>query len=84
MLRKTMLALTAIAALGLTATASTGEAHAKKGWHKGHGWHHKHKGWGWKHRHWHHGHGFRFYVPAVGPDCFKVYRYGRIRVVCSY
>lgn len=81
MLRTSMLALAAVAALGLTATAST-DAFAKKGWHKGHGWHHKHKGH--KFHHWRHRHGFRFYVPVIGPDCVKIRRYGRIRVVCYY
>jgi len=81
MLRNSMLALAAIAALGLTATTST-DAFAKKGgWKKG-GWHLKHKGGHFKHVGY--GYGFRIHVPAIAPDCVQVRRYGRIRVVCYY
>ena len=65
MLRKTILALAASAAIGVTALPAT-EASAHWGWHRGghhYGWHrhyrwHRHYGWhhhyGWYrwHRHW--------------------------------
>jgi hypothetical protein len=79
MIRKSLLALAAVAALGLTA-ASTTDALAKKG---GGGF----KGGGWHHHHNHHGfrRGFRvgFYAPYQ--ECVKVItRRGNVKVICTY
>lgn len=85
MLRKSMIALAAVAALGLTAVAST-DALAKGG-KGGFGW----KGGGFHH---HHGYGLRrgisvgFYGPAYYAPSYDCYRVitprGRIKLVCSY
>ena len=81
MIRKSILALAAVAALGLTAAGSTDALAKGKGGHHGGGWH--------KHHHHHHGghhwrRGFRigFYAPAY-EECYKVVtRRGRIKLVC--
>lgn len=67
MLRKTILALAATAAIGVTTLPATdASAHWYGGWHRGghhygwhrhHGWHrhngwHRHYGWYRGHRHW--------------------------------
>ena len=76
MIRKTLLGLTAIAALGAAALAPT----SASAW----GFHH---GWG----HWGHGWGYGFYGPGFvnyDSDCYlvkKIYRSGAVRYVrvCS-
>lgn len=85
MIRKSILALAAIAALGTAAVATSSDAAAKKGgWH---GHHHHHHG----HGHHHHGHGHRhfrigFYAPAYyAPTCYRVITpYGYVRKICRY
>ena len=75
MIRKTLLGLTAIAALGAAALAPTSAS----------AWGFKHHGWG------HHGYGFGFYGPgyvSYASDCYrvkKVYRSGAVRIfrVCE-
>ena len=70
MLRKTILALAALAAVGITALPATeASAHWNLGWHHHYGWYHhgwhRHYGWhryGWAHRHYgwyHHRHWYR-------------------------
>ncbi|MGE3148796.1 MAG: hypothetical protein AB7K04_06985 [Pseudorhodoplanes sp.] len=64
MIRKTILALSAIVAMGAAALAPTS---ASAGWHKG---------WHGHHHHW--GHGFRvgFYTPYVyGGSCYTVKKF---------
>ena len=73
MIRKTLLGLTAIAALGAAALAPTSAS----------AWGFKH------HHHWGHGHGFGlgFYGPgyvSYASDCYlvkKVYRSGAVRMI---
>jgi hypothetical protein len=64
MLRKTILALAALTAVGVAALPSTeASAHWNRGWHHHYGWYHhgyRHVGWhrhyGWyHHRHWYRG-----------------------------
>lgn len=77
MIRKSILALTAIAALGTVALAPTSaSAWGYKGW-----------GGGWGHHHHFHGVGFGFYGPRyidVGPSCYyvkRINRHGNVRLV---
>jgi hypothetical protein len=77
MIRKSILALAAIAAIGGATIATSSDAAAKKG------------GWHGHHHHHHFGHrGFRvgFYgAPAYYGNCFKVItRRGYLKTVCSY
>jgi len=67
MIRKTVLALTAIAALGTAALAPT----SASAWGFKGGWH--------GHHHHHHGIGFGFYGPSyvVASDCYWVKRYNK-------
>jgi hypothetical protein len=76
MIRKSILALTAIATLGAAALAPTSaSAWGKGGWHHGHGW----------------GHGFGFYGAGYGvsyvdvvPSCYyvkKINRFGAVRMI---
>jgi hypothetical protein len=82
MIRKTILAIAAVAALGAVATTDA----SAKGW-KGGGFHkggiHFGFGHGYRHhRHW--GPRVTFYAPAYN-DCYKVVtRRGRVKLVCSY
>lgn len=82
MIRKSMLALAAIATLGTAALAPTSASALtiKLG-----------SGWGWGHHHHHFGHGYGFYGPryVYGGDCYfvkRVNKYGVVRLVrvCSY
>lgn len=70
MFRKTILALAAVATLGVGAIATTSEASAKP-W-KGGGWHGHHGHWGggpfWGPR-------FGFYGVGYGGDCYWVKRF---------
>lgn len=81
MLRKSVLALAAIAALGATAVSSTDALAKKPGGWKGGGWHHHHQ-----HPHF----GWRFFGPRVGlyaptQECVKVItRRGIVKVICTY
>jgi hypothetical protein len=86
MIRKTLLGLTAIAALGAAALAPT----SASAWGYNHGWGH----WGhWGHHyHWNHhyhwGYGFGPSYVHYNPDCYlvkKLYRSGAVRYarVCS-
>ena len=78
MIRKSILALTAIATLGTVALAPTSaSAWGYKGW-----------GGGWGHHHHFHGvGGFGFYGARyvdVGPSCYyvkRINRYGNVRLV---
>ena len=80
MIRKSILALTALTALGAAALAPTSASALtiKGGW----GW-----GGGWGHHHHFHGVGFGFYGPRyidVGPSCYyvkRINRYGNVRLV---
>jgi hypothetical protein len=76
MIRKSILALAAIATLGAAALAPTSaSAWGKGGWHHGHGW----------------GHGFGFYGAGYGvsyvdvvPSCYyvkKINRFGAVRMI---
>lgn len=69
MIRKSILALTALAALGTAALAPTSaSAWGFKG------------GWGWGHHHHFHGVGLGFYGPRYvefAPSCYYVKRYNR-------
>ena len=80
MMRKSILALAAIAALGLTtATATDALAKGKGGW-KGGGWHKHHHHHGG--RHWRRGFRVAFYAPAYD-ECVRVITpRGRIKIVC--
>jgi hypothetical protein len=75
MIRKSMLALAAIATLGTVALAPTSaSAWGYKGW-----------GWGFGHHHHFHGH-YGFYAPRVviGGDCYfvkRVNRHGYVRLI---
>ena len=74
MIRKSMLALAAIATLGAAALAPTSAS----------AWGFKHHGWGWGHG-WHGGLGFygARYVD-VGPDCYyvkRINRHGFVRLI---
>jgi hypothetical protein len=78
MIRKTFLAVAAVAALGAAALAPT----SASAWGIKGGWHGHH------HHHWHGGLGF-YGVNYVGPDCYWVKRYNkfgqpRLVKVCSY
>ena len=69
MIRKSMIALAAVATLGVAALAPTSAS----------AWGFKHPHWGWGHHHHWHG-GWGFYGPRyinVGPDCYYVKRYTR-------
>jgi hypothetical protein len=78
MIRKSILALAAVAALGLGALATSTEASAKP--------------WGFKSFHGHHFHGHRHWGVRyidVGPDCYwmkRLTRFGTVKLVkvCSY
>ena len=67
MIRKSILALTAIATLGAAALAPTSaSAWGKGGWHHGHGW----------------GHGFGFYGAGYGVSYVKkINRFGAVRMI---
>ena len=88
MIRKSLLALAAVAALGAGALSST-DAFAKKGGHHGHGWHKGGvhigigHGYGWRHRYWAPSVGI--YTTGYDYGCYKVVTpRGRIKLVCSY
>jgi hypothetical protein len=73
MIRKSMLALAAVATLGTVALAPT----SASAW--------GYKGWGFGHHHHFHGH-YGFYAPRVviGGDCYfvkRVNRYGYVRLI---
>ena len=75
MIRKSMLALAAIATLGTAALAPT----SASAW--------GYKGWGWGHHHHHHfGLGYGFYGPryVYGGDCYfvkRINKYGQVRLI---
>ena len=71
MIRKSMLALAAIATLGAAALAPTSAS----------AWGFKHHGWG--HHGWHGGWGF-YGARYIGPDCYWVKRVNRYGVVRMY
>ena len=73
MIRKSLLALAAIATLGTAALAPT----SASAWGFKGGWgHHHHHGWG---------HGFGFYgVRYIGPHCYWVKRINRFGVLRVY
>ncbi len=80
MFRKSLIAVTALAALGIAALSPT-TASAGGGKWGGGGWK---GGWGGWHHHHHFGrYDFRFYGVAA-PDCYAVYtRRGFIRYICD-
>ena len=86
MIRKSIFALAAIAAVGtaVLATSSDAQAWGKKGWYPG-----KHIGKHFGHGHFGHGFGHRYgygfgALALVAPDCYQVItRRGFVRTVCD-
>ncbi|MCC7345773.1 MAG: hypothetical protein IT538_00100 [Variibacter sp.] len=81
-IRKPLLAVAALAALGVT-TASSADALAKGqgGWKGGFHHHHKQMHVGWR---FHRGYRLGVYLPAY-QECVKVVtRRGAVKVVCTY